>query len=109
MPQLILSVSAVITALSALGLGVAGFFRSARVEDAKSSADASRVGLEWVKEGMATHERAMAEAVRTMTRQEGLIGELRGELNNCRSEREAIAARAEQVAAELHELKRSLS
>lgn len=51
----------------------------------RTRADAAGVGLEYL-------ERALAAQQETITRQEGEIGELRGQLKDCRTERHAMAA-----------------
>lgn len=82
--QAVAAVAALLTALAGGGIGIAGFVRSSRAEDAKSRADASQVGLGYL-------ERALAAQQETITRQQGEIGVLRGQLETCREEREALA------------------
>jgi predicted RNase H-like nuclease (RuvC/YqgF family) len=89
--QAVASLAGLASALTAFGLGLAAFVRSGRAEDAReradaasSSAAASQVGLEYLRESL----RAQQE---TITRQEGEIGELRGRLRECREERQAMA------------------
>jgi hypothetical protein len=79
--QAIPSILAAVIAVPGAFLAWAAFRRSARVEDAKSSADASAVGLQFMKEALDRQEA-------TILRQEGLIGELRGELNTCERDRD---------------------
>jgi hypothetical protein len=80
------SIAALVTAVAGAGVGVAGFVRSARAEDAKGRADAAGVGLEYLERALATQQ---AEIIR----QEGEIGELRGQLKECREERAGLAVR----------------
>lgn len=61
------------------------FRRTARVADVKSITEAQQVGLDYLRESLKTQQE-------TIVRQEGEIGELRGELKHCRTEREALAA-----------------
>jgi hypothetical protein len=92
--QAVAAVGALVLAVPGAAIGVAGFVRSSRAEDAKSRADAAGVGLEYL-------ERALSALQETNLRQQGEIGALRGELKNCREEREALA---EQIA----ELRRAI-
>lgn len=83
--QAVAAVAALVTAIAGGGVGIAGFVRSSRAEDAKTRADAAGVGLEYL-------ERALAALQETNLRQQGELGELRGQLKECRTEREAMAA-----------------
>jgi chromosome segregation ATPase len=82
--QAVASVAALITAVAGGGVGIAGFVRSSRAADAKSRSDAAGVGLQYL-------EKALAAQQVEITRQEGEIGELRGHLESCREERQALA------------------
>ncbi|HMG43934.1 MAG TPA: hypothetical protein VK611_21555 [Acidimicrobiales bacterium] len=79
------SVAALLTAIAGGSVGIAGFVRSARAEDARRSADATGVGLNYL-------EKALAALQTTITRQEGDLGELRGQLRGCTEERQAMSA-----------------
>jgi len=78
------SIAALLTAVGGVGLGAAGFWRAGRADEARRSADAAGVGLEYLREALS------AQQV-TLTHQEGEIGALRGQLRECRDERRAMA------------------
>jgi hypothetical protein len=100
--QAVASFAALITALAAAGVGVAGFVRSARAEDAKRGADAADVGLRYL-------ERSLAAQQETITRQEGEIGALRGQLAQCREESHVLAAQLVGQATQIAELQERMS
>lgn len=94
--QAVAAVAALVTALAGGTVGIAGFIRSSRTEEARQHADAverevgrridaQQVGLEYM-------QKALAALQETNTRQEGLIGELRGLLVTCGEERQELAA-----------------
>jgi len=78
------SIAALLTAVGGVGLGAAGFWRAGRADDARRSADAAGVGLDYLREALAAQQA-------TLTHQEGEIGVLRGQLKECRDERHAMA------------------
>ena len=88
--QAVASIAAMCTAIVGGGLGIAGWFRSARADDAKGRADAAGVGLEYLRESL----RAQQDQI---VRQEGEIGELRGQLRECRDERHQLAVRVAEL------------
>jgi predicted RNase H-like nuclease (RuvC/YqgF family) len=82
--QAITAVAALITAVGGASLGAVGLVRSGRESGAKERAEAASVGLEYL-------ERALATQQDTIVRQQGEIGELRGKLEHCESERHGLA------------------
>jgi len=85
MEQAIVSIASLILAIPAAVVAYAAFRRSARAADVKSSADASAVGLEYLRQSLQTQQELIV-------RQEGEIGELRGQLKSCKEERETMAS-----------------
>lgn len=88
--QAVTSIAALVTGATGAALALAGWYRSAKAEDAKSSADASKVGLEYL-------ERALSQQQDTITHQQGQIGELAGQLKECRDERLELARQIEEL------------
>jgi hypothetical protein len=76
------SIAAIITAVMGAGVGLAGYIRSA-------ASSAAATGLEYM-------ERALQAQQDQIMRQQGEIGELRGQLQDCRAEREVLS---QQIAA----------
>jgi septal ring factor EnvC (AmiA/AmiB activator) len=102
--QAVASLAGLCSALTAFGLGLAAFVRSGRAEDAReradqasSSAAASQVGLDYLRGALEAQQR-------TIVHQEGEIGELRGQLRECRAERHNLAATIVQQEARIAEL-----
>lgn len=94
--QAVAAVAALVTALAGGTVGIAGFVRSSRTEEARQRADdverevnrrvdAQQVGLDYM-------QKAMAALQETNLRQQGEIGELRGQLKTCHDEREVMKA-----------------
>jgi chromosome segregation ATPase len=103
--QVVSALGSLVVAGLAAVVGAAAFRRTSHAEDvearvaaveaeARARTDAAEVGLKYL-------ERSLAAQRDEITRQEGEIGELRGQLTHCREERQAMAA-------EIAELKRSL-
>lgn len=93
--QAVTAVTALITALAGGTVGIAGFVRSSRTEEARERAetverevtrrvDAQQVGLDYMNQALHAQQE-------TITRQQGEIGELRGQLAACREERQVQA------------------
>ena len=93
--QIVSAVGSIALAVPAATIGVLAFRRSSHADDveervraieadASSRVSAAEVGLKYL-------ERSLAAQQVTITRQEGEIGELRGQLKDCRGEREALA------------------
>jgi len=78
------SIAALLTAVGGVVLGAAAWWRGARADDARRSADAAGVGLDYLREALAAQQK-------TLTHQEGEIGMLKGQLKECRDERHAMA------------------
>src|SRR5512138_3388749 len=87
---------ALVVTLPAAGIGVLAFRRTARSEDVEarvreieiesaSRVQAAEVGLEYMKTSLAALQDQNM-------RQQGEIGELRGQLTDCRAERQMLAA-----------------
>lgn len=104
--QAVSALGSLVVALLGGAVGVVAFRRTSHAEDvearvaaveadAKARTDAAEVGLKYL-------ERSLAAQQATITRQEGEIGELRGQLASCREERQAMAA-------EIADLRRSLA
>lgn len=73
-------------AVPAVVIGVLAFRRTSHAEDVGERAAAAEVGLKYL-------ERSLAAQQDTITRQEGEIGELRGQLKECRDERQQLSTR----------------
>ena len=99
--QALASIASLIGALAAGGVGVAAFVRSARAGDAKERADATGVGLDYL-------EKALAAQQVTITRQSGEIGEVRGQLVDCRNERQTMADQLTTQADQIADLRRRI-
>lgn len=99
--QAVTSIAALTTALVGAGLGVAGFLRSARSEDARQQAEQARGRADAAGVGLTYLEKALAAQGATITRQEGEIGELRGQLKECRTERHVMAQQLEAQAVQM--------
>lgn len=94
--QAVAAVAALVTALAGGTVGLVGLVKSSRSDEARQRGaeverevsrriDAQQVGLEYM-------ERAMAALQQTNLRQQGEIGELRGQLTTCHDEREVMKA-----------------
>ncbi len=92
--QIAAALGSLLVTVVAAGVSFAAFRRSARAEDARTSAEASKVGLDYLRESL----KAQGE---TIVRQEGELGELRGELRSCRDERSALADRLTEIEGKL--------
>jgi hypothetical protein len=88
--QVVSSIGALALAVPAVFIGVAGYVRASRAEAAKSRADAAQVGLGYL-------ERALAAQQDTIVRQQGEIGELRGQLADCKQREDATQAQLAQL------------
>lgn len=95
--QAVAAIGALLLSIPATVIGVIGFYRSARAEDAKGRADAAEVGLQYLREGLAAQQA-------TITRQQGEIGELRGQLKVCHEERHVMAGEIEKLRDEVRRL-----
>jgi hypothetical protein len=104
--QTVLALAGPLVGVPTSVVAVLAFKRTARVADAKASAEAIGIGLDYVRTGIAEQRQAMEQALAhqqdVIREQQGMIGELRGELKGCREERRAMAD-------EITELKRAIS
>jgi len=96
--QIIGVVISLVTAVGGLGLGIAGFVRSGRAEDAQLRTGSTEVGLKHLQLAL---DRTEAD----IKRQEGLIGELRGQLDECMRQRDRQELQLTEQARELERLK----
>ncbi len=92
--QVVAPIGSLLLTAVAAGVSFAAFRRSARAEDARTSAEAAKVGLDYLRESL----RAQQE---TIVHQEGEIGVLRGELKSCKDERQALADRLTEIEGKL--------
>jgi hypothetical protein len=92
--QVVASFGALALAVPGVLLGVAGFVRASRATDSKERADAAQVGLGYL-------ERALKAQQDTIVRQQGEIGELRGQLVACRQREEATQAQLAELREQL--------
>jgi septal ring factor EnvC (AmiA/AmiB activator) len=83
--QTFIAVGGLLVATPTAVVAAATFRRTARVADVQTATAAQQVGLDYLRESLATQQA-------TIIRQEGEIGALRGELKGCREERQAMAA-----------------
>lgn len=99
--QALVAIGTLVLTIPGVVIGTVAFQRSSRTEEAKEKADAverevtrrvdaQKVGLEYM-------ERAMAALQQTNLRQQGEIGELRGLLVDCRTEREAMQRQIDEL------------
>lgn len=97
--QAVAAVAALVTALAGGGVGVAGFIRSGQTrEEERQRAEVEREvtrRIDATQVGLSFMEKALAAQQETITRQEGEIGKLQGQLVDCRTERQQLA---EQIA-----------
>jgi hypothetical protein len=95
--QTVLALAGPLVAVPTSIVAVLAFRRTARVADVGAATAAQQVGLDYLKESLKAQQE-------TITRQEGQIGELRGELRHCHTERETqtvqIKAQADQILAQ---------
>lgn len=98
--QTVVALASPLVAVPTAVVAVLAFRRTARAADAKASAEAIGIGLDYVKLGIAEQRQAMEQALAhqndVIREQQGTIGELKGELKGCREERRAMA---EEIAA----------
>lgn len=83
--QTLVAAAAVLVGVPTSAVAVAAFRRTAHVADVAATTAAQQVGLDYMEKALATQQE-------TIVRQQGEIGELRGELRSCRTERETLAA-----------------
>lgn len=99
--QITAALGSLALAVPASVLGVLAFRRSSHQDDveariaaveseAKARTDAAEVGLKYL-------ERSLEAQQTTITQQAGEIGELRGQLKDCRGEREAMSAQIQEL------------
>lgn len=94
-------IASLLTAIGGLGLGIAGFVRSGRAEDAQLRTGSTEVGLEHLRLALDAHQKEI-------TRQEGLIGKLTGQLDECLRQREHQEKQLMDQARELAELRQMM-
>lgn len=87
-----------LSAAGGLGLGIAGFVRSGRAEDAQLRTGSTEVGLQHLRLALDSQQQEI-------TRQEGVIGQLRGQLEECLRQREHQEQQILNQARELERLK----
>ena len=88
--QTIVAFGGLVVAVPTSVVAALSFRRTARVADVATTTAAQQVGLSYLKESLA------AQQV-TIVHQEGLLGELRGELKSCRDERVALAGQIQDL------------
>lgn len=98
--QLVSSIAALVTAISALGLGIAGFVRSGRAEDAQLRTGSTEVGLRHIQLAL---ERAEVDIKRLL----GEVGRLQGQLDECLRQREHQEMQLIEQAREIERLKQA--
>lgn len=91
-----------VTAVGGLGLGIAGFVRSGRAEDAQLRSSATEVGLETLKFAQRTQRDEFTRLIQT-------VGELRGQLDECMRQREHQERQLAEQSRELAELRQMLT
>lgn len=103
--QVAAALGALLLAIPGTVIGVIAFQRTARSDEAKRRAeeidrevnrrvDAQQIGLGYM-------ERALKSLQDQNLRQQGEIGELRGQLKDCRDEREALRDRLDELEGKL--------
>lgn len=100
--QLVGSIAALLTAITALGLGIAGFIRSGRAEDAQLRTGSTEVGLKHI-------ELALGRAEADIKRLLGEVGRLQGQLEECLRQREHQETQLIEQAREIERLKKQVS
>ncbi len=83
--QTFVAVGSLLIAVPSAFVAAATFRRTAHVADVQTVTAAQQVGLDYMRESLKVQQE-------TIVRQQGEIGELRGELRSCRTERETLAA-----------------
>lgn len=81
----LIAIGSLILAVPTAAVTAATFRRTAHVADVQTTTAAQQVGLDYMRESLKVQQE-------TIVRQQGEIGELRGELRSCRTERETLAA-----------------
>lgn len=98
--QVVSTITALVAAVSAMGLGIASFVRSGRAEDAQLRTGSTEVGLRHIQLAL---DRAESDIKRLL----GEVGRLQGQLEECLRQRGHQEEQLMRQAREIEQLKQS--